>query len=252
MKRCPFSFFQSNFHETNSQVVCQTRPEAIFCWIHPGRSFAFYLLIRFVEIWSKNHRRGIQMDPLPPYVDTWVLKRNGERHYLCRLRGGVNDDHGDEAAFRQHLRSPIHLVKIRRMESLHCTVCDMQFRFPSLFRNHTLSKSHQQKVNPQPKPVSEFKCEPCGVVFSNQKDYARHLDTRKHMRKINPPSEKPYFCKECSVDCKFPYRMAQHIATQKHLKAIAKTDSNGSCPVSRIENASEHHRRFWPQGPAQQ
>jgi hypothetical protein len=46
--------------------------------------------------------------------------------------------------------------------------------------------------------------------------------------------------------------MAQHIATQKHLKAIAKTDSSGPCPVSPTQNASEHYRRVWPQGPTQQ
>ena len=122
------------------------------------------------------------MENLPDYVETWILKRTGERHYLCRLCGRINDDHGTEAEFQRHLSSWPHRIRILKMEQFHCTVCDLQCKYQSIYNTHLKSKGHIQKVNPQPKPT--YDCETCKVILRGRTEYERHNATSKHMRRV--------------------------------------------------------------------
>lgn len=129
------------------------------------------------------------MDPLPSYVESWVRKATGERHYLCRLCGGPNDDHGPEVFFRRHLQTLFHQNKVRQMESLHCTICDIRFDFNSKYQRHLESKAHKQKENPALKPV--FKCDACSIGFRSRAEEVRHLATAKHTK--NTAKRPPVF-----------------------------------------------------------
>lgn len=120
------------------------------------------------------------MESLPTYVETWILKSTGERHYLCRLCGGPNDDHGVEAAFRRHLRTEFHIKKVRHMESLYCKVCDIRCKYLSHYQAHINTKAHKQKEDPSTKPV--WKCEACSMPFRCRAEEVRHLATAKHKK----------------------------------------------------------------------
>ena len=122
------------------------------------------------------------MENLPVFVETWIVKRTQERHYLCRLCGGHDDDHGNVAEFQQHLSSWDHKIIVRNMEALYCNVCSMQCRYPSVYNIHIKSKAHLQKENPQPKSIVIHDCEVCNVVIHSHKDKLRHLLTKKHAK----------------------------------------------------------------------
>lgn len=124
------------------------------------------------------------MDKLPNYIETWVVKRTQERHYLCRLCAGPNDDHGPEETFQNHLSSWDHKIRIRKMNALFCKACDIQFRYPSHFRAHTISKSHIWNINPETKPTNVFACTCCNASFVSKKDELKHLATRKHAKNM--------------------------------------------------------------------
>lgn len=139
----------------------------------------------------KYCRRGIQMDNLPKYIETWVVKRTQERHYLCRLCSGPNDDHGTEETFRSHLSSWDHKIRIRKMEALRCKVCDIQFNYPSHFNAHMKTKAHKFKVDPSSRP--SMACEACNVQFRSFKEESRHIATKKHIANslktdLSPPT----------------------------------------------------------------
>ena len=127
--------------------------------------------------------RLLPMEPLPAYIETWVLKRTGERHYLCRLCGGPNDDHGSEVFFRRHLQTTFHLNKVRHMESLYCTVCNLRFEFDSKYKRHISSTAHRHKADPSTKPV--FHCDACDMPFRCRAEEIRHLATAKHRKNVS-------------------------------------------------------------------
>lgn len=120
------------------------------------------------------------MNNLPKYVEIWVVKRTQERHYLCRLCAGPNDDHGVEESFRNHLSSWEHKIRVRKMDELRCKLCDIQFRYPSHYKAHVQSKSHKLKENPSLKP--SMKCDACNVHFRSFKEESRHIQTKKHAK----------------------------------------------------------------------
>jgi hypothetical protein len=120
------------------------------------------------------------MENLPPHVETWVVKRTQERHYLCRLCGKQDEDHGNADEFQQHLSSWPHRIIVRIMEALYCKPCGMQCRYPSVYNLHIRSKAHKQKENPQPPAV--YDCDVCNVVIQSHKDKLRHLLTKKHAK----------------------------------------------------------------------
>jgi len=167
------------------------------------------------------------MDNLPKYVESWVVKRTQEKHYLCRLCAGPNDDHGIEESFRKHLSSWDHKIRIRKMEALHCKVCSIQFRYPSQFHAHTKSKAHNNKQNPQPKPIVEYSCGCCNTKFDSKKDELRHLTTKKHIKNASPSSDttSALFCRTCNLQCKYPKQYEVHLSTKKHAKNVAKPDA---------------------------
>ena len=159
------------------------------------------------------------MELLPKYVDTWIVKRTGEQHYLCKLCGRVDDDHGNEAEFQRHLSSWHHKIRIMQRDALHCKVCDIQFHYPSSLKKHLASKSHKFKEDPSLRP--EFKCDICNVTFSYKIEEMRHLASKKHAKRANPPTEGDSYCKVCERDYKFHSQLLLHFTTAKHL---AKTD----------------------------
>lgn len=116
-------------------------------------------------------------------IESWILKRTGEKHYLCRLCGGPNDDHGTEDEFQRHLSSWEHKINIKKMESLFCKVCTMRFPCKSKYNRHIESKSHKQKEDPTLKP--NFKCEACNVKFLCKREEERHLATNKHAKNLS-------------------------------------------------------------------
>lgn len=117
---------------------------------------------------------------LPTYVTSWVLKRTGERRYACTLCS--KDDRGGIDGLRYHLGSRPHINKVMQQAALHCTLCNLQCKYPSVYNTHIKSKAHLQKENPQPKAIVEYKCEDCRVVFQSNKDKIRHLATKKHAK----------------------------------------------------------------------
>lgn len=120
------------------------------------------------------------MNNLSKYIETWVVKRTQERHYLCRLCAGPNDDHGIEESFQRHLSSWGHKIRIKKMEELFCKVCSIQFKYPSHFKAHLQSKSHCNKADPSTKP--NMTCESCNVHFRSFKEQERHNATQKHAK----------------------------------------------------------------------
>jgi hypothetical protein len=66
--------------------------------------------------------------------------------------------------------------------ALHCTLCNLQCKYPSVYNTHIKSKAHLQKENPEPKVVVERKCEHCKVTLQSNKDMIRHLATKKHAK----------------------------------------------------------------------
>lgn len=157
------------------------------------------------------------MEKLPTYVETWVVKRTQERHYLCRLCGSINDDHGNEEMFRIHLSSWNHRLIIRKMEALFCKSCSIQCKYPSHYNAHIKSKSHIKKETPESKPKIDYRCEVCNIEFGSRKDEIRHLATKKHIKKVTP-SDDALFCKACNITCKYPSQYTIHSRTKKHLK----------------------------------
>jgi hypothetical protein len=144
-----------------------------------GRSLWFLVAKSFSEK-LKLLSPGYTMENLPPHVETWVVKRTQERHYLCRLCGKQDEDHGNADEFQQHLSSWPHRIIVRNMEALYCTPCGMQCRYPSVYKIHLKSNAHKQKENPQPKV--DLRCEVCNVNFRGRTEIERHLLTKKHAK----------------------------------------------------------------------
>ena len=167
-----------------------------------------------------------------PFVETWVVKRTGLRHYLCRLCGGVDDDHGTEAEFQRHLSSWPHRSKIMQREALRCTLCDLQFRYPSAIALHRQSKAHRMKEDPSLKPADT--CEVCAIHFGSHKDYVRHLGSKKHATRSDPSCPKPGYCTVCQHDYHFPSQLQIHFKSKKHAKALSKTNSCAPDPDQSI------------------
>ena len=115
---------------------------------------------------------------IPTYVISWVLKRTGERRYACTLCS--KDDRGGIDGLRCHLSSRPHIDKIMQQVALHCTLCNLQCKYPSVYNTHIKSKAHLQKENPE--LIVEHKCEDCGVNFRCRKEMERHLATKKHAK----------------------------------------------------------------------
>ena len=166
------------------------------------------------------------MNNLPPYVTAWVVLRTKERHFLCKLCSGPSGDHGNEEAFQRHLSSWGHKIRIREMEAIHCKACNLQCKYPSQYKTHIKSKSHNQKMNPEPK--SELRCEACNVSFQCRAIEQTHLKTAKHLRNTNPSKAivPNLFCETCNLQCKYPKQYEVHLTTSKHAKNVAKTDSS--------------------------
>ena len=176
---------------------------------------------------EKYCRRGIQMDNLPKYIESWVVKRTQEKHYLCRLCSGPTGDDGIEESFRTHLSSWDHKIRVRKMEALRCKVCDIQFRYPSHFNAHVKSKTHKWKVDPSTKPSKDYSCTCCNVTFDSKKDEDIHLTTKKHAKNSAPVSDtaSAIFCTMCNLQCKYRKQYEIHLTTTKHARNVAKTDS---------------------------
>lgn len=160
-----------------------------------------------------------------PFVETWIVKRTQERHYLCRLCGRVDDDHGNEAEFQRHLSSWGHKIRSMQREALFCKICELQFNYPSELKKHVASKSHKHKEDPSLKP--ELKCDICNVTFAYKVEETRHLASKKHAKRANPSPESESYCKVCERDYKFPSQLLLHLMTAKHL---SKTNSCVSSP----------------------
>jgi hypothetical protein len=165
-----------------------------------------------------------------PFVESWVVKRTGERHYLCRMCGRVDEDHGTEVEFQRHLSSWPHRSKIMQREALRCTVCDIQFKYPSAIAIHRQSKAHLRKVNPE--PTLELFCEPCGTHFRCQKERERHLSSKKHAS--NTTTIRSGYCEVCARDYRFPSQLQIHLKSQKHARTLSKTNSCTSEPDQSI------------------
>lgn len=160
------------------------------------------------------------MDPLPTFVDSWVVKRTGERHYVCRLCAPYHEDHGIEEGLRRHLSSWSHKIRIMQREALFCKVCNLQSNYPSQYKKHLNSKNHKQKENPELK--LDLKCDACSVSFSCKADQQRHLETKKHMKNLQPKDTAKYQCEPCNLRCKCLSQYEIHLATAKHAKNVAK------------------------------
>jgi hypothetical protein len=193
------------------------------------------------------------------------VKRTGERHYLCRMCGGVNDDHGTEVEFQRHLSSWPHRSKIMQREALRCKICDIQCKYPSALASHIRSKAHLRKENPEstsvaceacgvrfrfvsalevhqqsrahlrkvnPEPTPPLVCDPCGVRFRCQKERDRHLASRKHATHTTTP--RPGYCEVCARDYRFPSQLQIHLKSQKHARTLSKTNSCTSEPDQSI------------------
>jgi DNA adenine methylase len=169
------------------------------------------------------------MDPLPKYVDSWIVNRTGERHYLCRLCGHIDEDHGNESEFQRHLSSWPHKIRIKKMEALRCKTCDIQFKYQSHYNSHIESKSHKLKVDPSLKP--SLSCDHCNFTFRTRAEYYRHINSDRHKKITNPPAESPTFCKICNKDYTFLSNMKAHLETAKHAKNVAKTNIAKAEPV---------------------
>lgn len=165
------------------------------------------------------------MEPLPKFVETWVVTRTGERHYLCRLCGRVDDDHGNENEFRRHLSSWGHMIRVKKMEALYCATCDRQYQFQSHFDSHMKSRIH----NPRTKP--ELKCDVCDTKFSCKSEQLKHLQTKKHAKNLQPKETSKYHCEVCNLFCKCQTHYETHLATAKHAKNVAKTNIADVKPV---------------------
>lgn len=163
------------------------------------------------------------MDPLPKFIDSWIVNRTGERHYLCRLCDNEHGDHGTEYAFRLHLNSRSHMFKIRQMEQLYCKTCSLQFKFPSHYKKHIESKAHKWKEHPNYTP--KLKCDVCDTTFSCKSEQQKHLETKKHAKNLQPKDTSKYHCEACNLCCKCLSHYEKHLTTAKHAKNVAKTDS---------------------------
>lgn len=117
-----------------------------------------------------------------PFVESWVVKRTGELHYLCRLCGHTDDDHGNEEEFRRHLSSWCHRIRIMQKEALFCKVCNLQTNYPSEYKKHVRTKAHLRNENPSMNPP--LKCTACATAFLCKTEEARHLATPKHAKNV--------------------------------------------------------------------
>ena len=116
---------------------------------------------------------------LPNYVTSWVIKRTGESRHACNL---CKCEVGNTDSLRYHLKHPFHLKKVMQQVALHCSLCNLQCKYQSVYDKHITSKAHLHKENPQPKLIIQHKCEPCNVTFQSNKDKLRHLTTKKHAK----------------------------------------------------------------------
>ena len=177
------------------------------------------------------------MNPLPWYVETWTVTRTQEKHYLCRLCAGADYDHGTEESFRIHLSSWSHKIRVRKMDTLFCKVCSIQFRYPSHYNAHLKSKAHKFKETPSLKPI--MSCESCNVQFGSYKEQSRHLATKKHAKNAVKPEtsnsivKDTFDCKVCSLQFRYPSHYKAHLESKAH-----KFKENPT-PKEKIEYACE-------------
>lgn len=163
--------------------------------------------------------------PLNDKIETWKVK-SGELRYKCLVCQhkysvvGVNCE-----KFKQHLSSPAHRIRVKRMDAMYCTACNLQFRYPSHYNTHLKTKGHALKTNPEVK--LQFKCDACQLNFRSRAEHMRHIATDRHKNTINPPKSKS-FCEVCDKDYKFVCNMKTHLATTKHAKNLAKMGSSVS------------------------
>lgn len=122
------------------------------------------------------------MNNLPKYINTWIVNRTRERHYLCRLCAGPGDDHGTEESFQRHLSSWGHKIRIQEMEAMYCNICSLQFYYPSHHKAHLKTRAHIFKENPSLRPT--MRCDSCNIQFRSFKEEERHLATRKHAKNV--------------------------------------------------------------------
>lgn len=121
------------------------------------------------------------------YIEQWVVKRTGEIRYGCKLCS--RSDIGGTLGLDCHLKYSNHNRKIMQLDELHCKACDLHCKYPSVFNVHIRSKTHIQKVNPQ--PITELKCETCSVNFRCNRELKRHLATKKHAKLAKTDSLQP-------------------------------------------------------------
>ena len=135
---------------------------------------------------------------LPAYVSSFVIRRTGERKYVCN-RCPVVDHHGDYTAILCHLSSSFHKNRIMQHEAMFCKACNKQFNFASKYAAHIKTKKHKQIVDPS--LVAELKCDVCNVNFTCKADEIRHLATNKHAKNAKTDSfaSKPENCVSVTV-----------------------------------------------------
>ena len=114
---------------------------------------------------------------IPNYVTSWVIKRTGESRHACNL---CKCEVGNTDSLRYHLKHPFHLKKVMQQVALHCSLCNLQCKYQSVYDKHIKTKAHLHKENPE--TIIEHKCEDCNVTFRCWKEKERHLTTKKHAK----------------------------------------------------------------------
>lgn len=102
-----------------------------------------------------------------------------------------------------------------------CEKCNNRFKFKSQLEKHSKTELHKTgKKKTRSDKKEEFKCEICNLYTTNQQTNLKLHILNNHKTKEERKNEFPYYCELCDSGCIEEKQYKKHLETKKHKKKL--------------------------------